>query len=219
MKWPIILVCVLIIGIGIGYWLGTHQPKKPQHIAQVFSPVGDLLLAPNPGDVLDWKNATVKFKNPQQTPCAEANPSSQCTIKSGLNGVYFYDCDSLGCTDPAIGMGSDTNENFLKGGISGILPPPYADPKGPKVQCDPTTKKATADDLKASKGDSFHYYPNGSVAFTITFAPGTCMQGDTLTNAHSDCTLTQGATIPQPAYTIQITGGGCQDGTGKLNAR
>jgi len=217
MKWPIILLCVLIIGIGSGYWLGTKQPK---HIVQVFSSVGDLLLTPNPGDVLEWKKATVKFDNPQSTPCTEANPTSQCTIKPGLkDGVYFYKCADLGCEDPAVAMGTDTLENLSKGGISGILPPPYADPKGPKVQCDPTTKKATADDLKASKGDSFHYYPNGSVAFTITFAAGTCTQGDTLTNANPDCTLAQGATIPQPAYTIKIAGGACQDGTGKLSSR
>lgn len=209
MKSWIIAICMLILGIVVGFLIASRRPAQ---IQMAFTDVGDLFLHPKKGDKITWTNQgqplAVKFKSPN--PCTNANDpaAGTCTIQA-TSGFYFYDCQ--GCPDPGIGVGSDVilGQSTAR---SGILPQPYATPPSPKVSCD-SSGKATADPISGKSGDSFQFLPNGDLTFSITFAANTCTQGDSPSNGASDCTLKAGATS-QPAYPIHVNG--CTDGTGSL---
>lgn len=209
MKSWIVAICMLILGIAIGFLIASKRPH-PQQIGMAFSDVGDLFITPGYNDVIKWSHGSqqlgVKFKY-NASPCVEGNPTDTCTV-SAIKGLYFYDCK--GCPDPGVGMGGDALENLAKS--AGILPPPYANPKGVKLYCDSGTAKAS-DPITAQPGQSFQFYPVGGINFTVAFSANTCSPRDSLNNAASSCTVKQGAQS-QPKYLIQIEG--CGNGAGSL---
>jgi len=203
MKSWIIAFCMLLLGTLAG--CGHNEAQF------VFSDVGDPLLYAKAGDVIKWSHQgnplAVNFKY-GANPCTAGDPVGTCKIQA-TRGEYFYDCQ--GCADPAIVVGSDVSGRLTTKG--GILPPPYATPKDPKVYCDSGQAKVSQP-ITAKVGDSFEIYPVGDITFSVKFLTPTCTQGDSLTNSAPSCTVIQGA-ASQPAYPIHIDG--CTtDGTGSL---
>ena len=218
MKTWIVCFCMLILGIAIG--LAIAWKLLPVQIPMSFSNVGEVYIHPKTGDKIQWKYAgalkTVDFSKFGVTPCAEGLKTNTCTVSPQAKaGSYFYDCD--GCPDPGIGMGSETGP---QGGLgttgAGMLPPPYAAPAGPKVWC--KAGQAMVQPITGKAGQSFEFTPVAGTTFTATFQANTCTQGDTLNNGSPDCTLKNGATIPQ-SYSIQasVDRTACTNGTGMLN--
>jgi hypothetical protein len=203
MKSWIIAFCVLLLVILTGC--------RHNEVQVVFSDVGDPLLYAKAGDVIKWSNngkpVAVNFKY-GANPCSAGDAVGTCKIQA-TQGEYFYDCQ--GCADPAIVVGSDVSR-VMPTAVTGILPPPYATPKDPKVYCDAGQTKVSQP-ITAKAGDSFEIYPVGDIAFSVNFATGTCNQGDSLKNNASSCTIKIGATS-QPTYPIHIDK--CKDGTGSL---
>ena len=212
MKSWIPAVCMLILGIAVGFLIASRRPRE---IPMAFSNVGSLYVNPKSGDVIKWYNGSlpqnVQFKY-DTSPCVELSASDKCTIKA-TKGDYFYKCVGAPdtCPDPGIRVGSAV---MAEGQTtpSGTLPGPYADPKDPKLWCASGTAKGQP--IAAKAGQSFEFDPVGDIEFTVTFAANTCSHGDSLTNNAPDCTITQAATFPQ-TYKIHIDGG-CTDGTGSL---
>src|ERR1022692_2470786 len=171
MKSWIPAVCMLILGIAVGFLIASRRPRE---IPMAFSNVGSLYVNPKSGDVIKWYNGSlpqnVQFKY-DTSPCVELSASDKCTIKA-TKGDYFYKCVGAPdtCPDPGIRVGSAV---IAEGQTtsSRTLPGPYADPKDPKLWCASGTAKGQP--IAAKAGQSFEFDPVGDIEFTVTFAANT----------------------------------------------
>lgn len=208
-------LCLVLLGIAIGLYLGRTVWRPQKVIVMRFNPVGDMIVGAEAGDHLKWFNgsvpAAVKFKyglNPC-TPNGGDPANGTCTMKD--SAYYPFNCAANGCKDPGVGGGNDTYQGTKAGPGGSHLDPPYADP-GPatvNVYCDQATSAAKADaTVQGKQGTGFTIQVAGATDFTATFPAGTCDPGDSLSNASPNCRI-KPAVAMDTNYTYGITVSGC----------
>jgi hypothetical protein len=219
-KDMLLALCLVVLGIAIGFSLARKVWPPTKVIAMRFNPVGEMSVAAKAGDHLEWFNGGVHtgvtFKYGLSA-CTNAGDAAKgtCTMKD--SSFYKFDCLASGCQDPGVGGGDDTLQGTQFGTGGGHLPPPYADPPTVTVYCDPATSKASADAaVQGKQGTAFTIQVAGATDFTATFPAGTCDSGDTLNTGSPNCRIKPAVSVDTP-YTYGITVQGCTNpGTATL---
>lgn len=215
-------LCLLAIGIAIGFYLGKNVWPPEKVIVMRFNSVGDMIVGAAKGAELEWYDgsaaAPVNFKHGFQ-PCANSlGPDYKtCTLKD--SGLYTFNCK--GCKDPVVGGGDDTfrGGHQLGFGVS-PAPPAYPGPATADIYCDPATSTAKADLVQGHQGQVFALQlvgPASFTGFTATFrTAGTCDPGDALNKSSPTCLIKPAVTASKDyTYDIMVTPG-CAPGIATL---
>lgn len=225
---PVAGILVLLIGVAIGYYLGTQvwPPEKPKVVRMAFDPLGNLTVHAKQGTQVEWYTANqphpvaVKFRFGQM-PCTDPNgpANGKCTLKD--NGTYLFNCiDPKVCGDPGVGGGDDAlpvRQTELTG--STYLQPPYATPQEVNVYCDQSTNVSMADSpVHGPQGSAFFMNLVGT-SFTATFPAGVCDTSDPHNQNNPNCRITAAYNPNNPqsnVYTYNITVDSCTLGHSTL---
>jgi hypothetical protein len=212
---------VLLIGIAIGYYLGSQvwPAEKPKIIRIAFDPIGNLTVRAKKGTQLEWYTAQngpagVKFKFGQM-PCTNAGgpASGKCTMKD--DGTYLYNCiDATVCSDPGVGGGDDAAPVLQTTGVgaSDYLQPPYATPKQVNLYCDSSSNVSMADSPVHGKQGTAFFMNLVGTTFTATFPAGVCDTADPHNPGNPNCRITAAYNPNNPqsnVYTYNITVNSC----------
>jgi hypothetical protein len=211
-KHILLALCLLLLGIAIGFYLARKVWPPHKVIVMRFNPVGDMIVGARAGDQVEWFNGdvhtAVQFKFGLM-PCTDNGgpPNGMCTMKD--SAIYPFNCTASGCKDPGLGGGDDTFRN-PHGQVAGShLDPPYASPATVNVYCDPSTNTAKADAVVQGKqGTAFTIQVAGAPDFTATFPSGTCDPGDSLNGAGPNCRIKPTVAV-DTNYAYGITVSGC----------
>lgn len=110
-------VCVFILGILLGIGIAAKYHHNDIHFQ--LDDMGELSLAPQEGDVIDWVPVDKGAGNIEVTfagglsPCVKSTDSSPCVVtRDNGAGTFAYACKSSDntyvCVDPAVGPISKT---------------------------------------------------------------------------------------------------------------
>jgi len=200
-------LCVLLLGIAIGYYLCLKCSVTQRVVSMSFNPQGKLVVAAKGGDLLKWKGVPGKIKFFPLNPCTNPNDvtGGTCTMKD--SGIYPFSCESSGsntCPDPVVGGGDDMAVS-AEAAATSHLDPPYANP-GPStvyIYCNNGTAAATYP-ISGHVGEGFTLQLAGPGAdFSATLPAGTCTGGNTLNSASPNCRIAPAA-VSAPSYPITV---------------
>jgi hypothetical protein len=107
-----VVICLIsvVIGVVVGGCIVAAAPQ-PNHIFMKVMPYGDVNVAPEPGDIVEWSaydgdpSQTLSINFQHDSPCTEANGSDSCTLQPDTDaGIFLYSCAGQAtCPDPGVG--------------------------------------------------------------------------------------------------------------------
>ncbi len=243
MKWLIAIVA-LVIGLGLGWWLGVSHgkatapapgtgPTTSRLIHMVVDPFGNVAVAPAVGDVIDWRNydgtpftVTLASYGVGNDLCQQGSTVQTCNVVSS-SGWYPYTCNGVTC-DPVIAPGSNIKTFHPNPIPPKPIPPtrafaPAASANGGEyalVSCENKVSTITGYQTESGTLNGNAVSP-GDVIFwsaggpgTVTVDPKTCTSGASTITINSEACTIASNWTTPQTYKLNLTG--CGEGTATL---
>jgi hypothetical protein len=212
-----IAICVLLIGIAIGFYLARRVWPPTNVIGIKFDGAGQMVVKAKKGDRLEWfdnygKHTPVEMELPVTPPCQPPTKIENGTCTLTDSALYYFKCKfSELCQDPAWGGGDDTLLNSDSAAASLLTPPLTTPAHLVKVYCDASTSTATADPtaiINGKKGDAFMMQPVGTGGFSADFGTNDPCDVGPLNGSNQYCRITPTVTT-NIVYPYQLKIDGC----------